>query len=410
MREAILNDVFRQFSVDAEVVGVRSGPSVSRYEVRLGRGTRIRALRQLKEEIARIMGNENIDIISPLSNGLVGIEIPNEKKTKVDFWELDQEVGERTWPFTSLVFGVGVDVEGRAITADLMKLPHLLIAGATGSGKSVFINTMLASLIKNYTPDTLGLILIDPKRVEMLDYRGLPHLKYPVVSEASQAPRALDFVVGEMERRYELMSERGFKNVEEYNKAVIAKDIDDVAIVPWVVVIDELADLMLIAKRQVESSIVRIAQLARASGIHLVVATQRPSVNVITGLIKANMPSRLSFAVTSKTDSRVILDTNGAETLTGHGDGLFMPQGLTKPIRIQAPWIEADMLKSLIDSYPKVQSEDKQDLDPELVEVAYNLAQAYQYASREMFEEYLNVDPVTADALIYMFKKEGLIY
>jgi DNA segregation ATPase FtsK/SpoIIIE, S-DNA-T family len=410
MREAILNDIFRQFSVDAEVVGVRTGPAVSRYEVRLGRGTRIKELRQLKEEVVRIIGDENVDIISPLENGLVGIEIPNKEKNKVDFWELEEQVRKQTWPFSSLVFGVGVNVEGKAIMADLMKLPHLLIAGATGSGKSVFINTMLASLIKNYTPETLGLVLIDPKRVEMLDYRGLPHLKYPVVSDANDAPKALDFVIREMEQRYELMSARGFKNVVEYNTAVIAGTIQDKAIVPWVVVIDELADLMIVARKQVESSIVRIAQLARASGIHLVVATQRPSVNVITGLIKANMPSRLSFAVTSKTDSRVILDTNGAESLSGHGDGLFMPQGISKPIRIQAPWIEASSLKSLIDSYPKVQAENKDTLDPKLVEIAYNLAQTYQYASAQLFEEYLNVDPITADALMYVLRKEGVIY
>lgn len=410
MRKTILNDIFRQFSVDAEVVGARTGPAVSRYEVRLGRGTRIRELRQIKEEMVRILGDDNIEIISPLSNGLVGIEIPNEEKTKVDFWELDSQVAEQAVPLTSLMFGVGVDVEGKAIIADLMKLPHLLIAGSTGSGKSVFINTMLASLIKNYTPATLGLVLIDPKRVEMLDYRGLPHLEYPVVSDANDAPRALDFVVEEMEKRYELMSKRGFKNVAGYNEAVLSGAIEDAPIIPWVVVIDELADLMLIAKKQVESSIVRIAQLARASGIHMVVATQRPSVNVITGLIKANMPSRMSFAVTSKTDSRVILDANGAETLTGHGDGLFLPQGLTKALRIQAPWIEADMLKSLIDSYPKVENEERATLDPELVGLAHNLAQAYQYASRQMFEEYLNVDPVTADALMYVLKKEGVIY
>jgi len=410
MREAILNDIFRQFSVDAEVVGVRSGPSVSRYEVRLGRGTRIRDLRGIREEIVRIIGDENIEIISPLSNGLVGIEMPNETKSVVSFSDLDNSVLPEVRPFFNLTFGVGVDVSGNPISADLMKLPHLLIAGATGSGKSVFINTMLASLIKNYDNNQVGFVLIDPKKVELSDYAGLPHLRYPLVSEAEAAPKALEFVIKEMESRYSLLSSYGFKNVREFNSAVVASEIQESALVPWVVVIDELADLMMVAKKQVESSIVRIAQLARASGIHLVVATQRPSTDVITGLIKANMPSRLSFSVSSKTDSRVILDMNGAESLSGNGDGFFLPQGNQKPIRIQAPWISDPELKQIIDSYPQAILGDSSVLDPYLVDKAATLARAYQYASREFFEEYLGVDPITSDALMYFLKKTGVIY
>jgi S-DNA-T family DNA segregation ATPase FtsK/SpoIIIE len=281
----------------------------------------------------------------------------------------------------------------------LSKMPHLLVAGATGSGKSVFINSLLCSILDNMGPDQVQMVLIDPKKVELSIYADIPHLAYPIVTEADEAVNALKFVVDEMDARYMMMSRFGVRNLAEFNSGVAKGDINEKPIPLWVVVIDELADLMMVAKKDVEKSIVRITQLARAAGIHLVVATQRPSVDVITGLIKANMPSRLAFAVSSKTDSRVILDQMGAEALTGMGDALFVPQGSREPQRIQCVWIDGETVEGIIgqwfgmpDSYLGIDSE-------KLEQLRYAVKHQ-MYVSAPTVERMFGVDPKTAKAMV----------
>jgi DNA segregation ATPase FtsK/SpoIIIE, S-DNA-T family len=354
MSETILNDIFSQFKVNAKVVGVRRGPSVNRYEVKLERGTKMSNVTSLSDDIVRIFGDENIQLVSPLEGGLIGIEVPRSDREMVEFGAI-RDLGVLSAPLHTIL---GNDMDGNPVVADLSKMPHLLVAGATGSGKSVFINTMLCSVISRMSPQDVRLVLIDPKQVELSVYSKLPHLAYPLVTDAQQAGQALEYVVAEMTNRYELLSKFNVRNIAEYNDAVARGVIDGERLPMWLVVIDELADLMMVAKRDVEKSIVRITQLARAAGIHLVVATQRPSVDVITGLIKANMPSRLAFAVSSKTDSRVILDQMGAEVLTGMGDSLFVPQGSFKPQRIQGAYISTDEVEEIVSMWDNVSSED----------------------------------------------------
>lgn len=362
MSETLLNDVFAQFTLAAKVVGVRKGPSVSRYEVELGRGTSVRDLTKIMPDVARICGTENARLISPLSNGLVAIELPREGSREIlEWYDLMgyEDVRDTLDLGTPLSFLLGAEMaldadqanegllrtygmELNPVTADLAKLPHLLVAGATDSGKSVFINTLLCSILSHNSPSRVQMVLIDPKKVELSAYAELPHLAYPLVTEAEEAKKALEFVVDEMDARYLMTSRHGVRNIAEFNSAVAEGKINEKPVPMWLVVIDELADLMMVAKRDVEKSIVRITQLAGAAGIHLVVATQYPSVDVITGLIKANMPSRLAFAVASKTDSRLILDQMGAESLTGMGDALFVPQGSRNAQRIQCAYIDAE--------------------------------------------------------------------
>ena len=358
MSETILNDIFSQFKVNAKVVGVRRGPSVNRYEVKLERGTKMSNVTSLSDDIVRIFGDENIQLVSPLEGGLIGIEVPRSDREMVEFGAI-RDLGVLSAPLHTIL---GNDMDGNPVVADLSKMPHLLVAGATGSGKSVFINTMLCSVISRMSPEDVRLVLIDPKQVELSVYSKLPHLAYPLVTDAQQAGQALEYVVAEMTHRYELLSKFNVRNIAEYNDAVARGVIDGERLPMWLVVIDELADLMMVAKRNVESSIVRITQLARAAGIHLVVATQRPSVDVITGLIKANMPSRLAFAVSSKTDSRVILDQMGAEALTGMGDSLFVPQGSFKAQRIQGAYISTDEVEKIVSMWDNVSKPEEKNI------------------------------------------------
>ena len=413
MTKTILDDVFAQFKLAAKVVGIRKGPAVYRYEVELGRGTSVRDINRIMPDVARVCGSERIRLISPLSKGLVGIEIPVEGRREIiEFVDIQNE-GDLSAPL-SFVLGAEMvsdadeaneellDIYGmdlRPVTADLSKMPHLLVAGATGSGKSVFINSLLCSILDNMGPDQVQMVLIDPKKVELSIYADIPHLAYPIVTEADEAVNALKFVVDEMDARYLMMSRYGVRNLGEFNSAVAEGKIDQKAIPLWVVVIDELADLMMVAKKDVEKSIVRITQLARAAGIHLVVATQRPSVDVITGLIKANMPSRLAFAVSSKTDSRVILDQSGAEALTGMGDALFVPQGSREPRRIQCVWIDGEAVEGIIgqwfgmpDSYLGIDS-------VKLEELRYAVKH-HMYVSAPTVERMFGVDPKTAKAMV----------
>ena len=391
MQKEILNDIFRQYGVDAKVVGVRQGPAVSRYEIKLGHGTRLRDIKSLLDDIIRIFGNENIQLVSPLEGGLIGVEVPRDDREFVSFLELARN-SNLSAPLSTIL---GKDMDGNIVTADLSKMPHLLVAGATGSGKSVFINTLLCSVISRMSPEEVKLVLIDPKRVELSAYAKLPHLAYPLVTDPTEAGMALMKVVDEMSYRYELLSRAGVRNIAEYNETAEEK-------LPLIlVVIDELADLMMVARRDVEKSIVRITQLARAAGIHLVVATQRPSVNVITGLIKANMPSRLSFAVSSKTDSRVILDQMGAEVLTGMGDSLFVPQGAFKAQRIQGAFISTEEVQGIVDKWKDVpRDEDQVVVSSSQVAQARKLWDMTQYVSVSMLVRNMDIDARTALAIV----------
>ena len=395
MNKETLSSIFAEYGLNASVVGVRQGPAVELYEIKLGRGVRLKALESLIDDIARIAGEENINLVSPIGKGLVGLEVPREQRDVVKFGDIfDRDI--LSAPLATII---GKDMDGNTITADLSKMPHLLVAGSTGSGKSVFINTVLCSILTTRTPDEVRMVLIDPKQVELNVYAGVPHLVRPIVTDPSEAGRALQAVVAEMDSRYQLLSQYGVRNVAEFNEGVDSGRINRDRLPLWLVVVDELADLMMVAKREVEGSIVRITQLARAAGIHLIVATQRPSVDVITGLIKANMPSRIAFAVSSKTDSRVILDQMGAEVLTGFGDGLFVPQGARKPVRIQGAFISSEEVEGIVSEWARVKPEEII-LDSAQVMQAINLKKVAGYLSANMIVRYMKVDKKTANAIM----------
>lgn len=424
----ILESTFSNFGIDAKVVGVIQGPTVTRYEIHPAPGVKISKITILSNDIALAFAVASVRIEAPIpGKNAVGIEVPNRKRINVYLKEILQSNEFKNSKF-KLLIALGIDIGGKPIIADLIELPHLLIAGATGSGKSVCINNIILSIIYNLSPEKVKFIMIDPKRVELNIYNGIPHLLIPIITDTNQAIKVLNWVISEMEKRFKIFAEAGVRNLEGYNEYVRNLKNDINALPYIIIIIDELADLMLSSPVKAEEVLCRLAQMTRATGIHLIIATQRPSVDIITGSIKINFPSRIAFAVSTQVDSRTILDVNGAEKLLGNGDMLFSPVGVSKPIRAQGAFVTEKEIKNIV-SYlreygqsPEYEQEvlefknnknlfieTEEEEEDELFNEAISIINNNKQASISILQRKLRIGYTRAARLIDLMEERGIV-